>query len=70
MVTKKDKTLAKNIKRLRKSAKLKQYQLAEKVGVSDKYIQYIESAKRIPSMKTLYKIANALGKKVKDFFSF
>jgi transcriptional regulator with XRE-family HTH domain len=70
MVNKKDKALAKNIKRLWKSAKLNLYQLAEMVGVSDKYIQYIESAKRTPSMKTLYKIANALGAKVKDFFSF
>lgn len=47
-----------------------QEQLAEKAGVTPKYIQYIEAAKRTPSLKLLYKIASVLGMKVKDLFPF
>ena len=44
--------------------------LAERVGVSTTYIGYIEIGARIPNLKMIYKIANALGIKVKDIFSF
>lgn len=70
MSTVKDRRLGKRIQNLRKKAGLKQYELAEKTEVSPKYIQYIEVARRTPALKTLYKIANALGVKVKDIFPF
>jgi len=70
MITKNDKRLGKRIKQLRKKDKLTQEQLANKVKVTAKYIQYLESAKRIPSLKLLYSIARVLGVKVKDLFLF
>ncbi len=70
MVTLKDKKLGKSVRKYRRLAGLKQYELAEKVGLSDKYIQLIESGERKPSLKTVYKIAVALGVKVKDIFPF
>lgn len=70
MITKNDRRLGKKIKQLRKKNRLTQEQLADKVRVTPKYIQYIESAKRIPSLKLLYRIARALGIKVGDLFLF
>lgn len=69
MATKSEK-LAKTIKQQRKKKKLKQHELANKVGVSEKYIQYVEAGTRVPSLKTLYKIAHGLGVKVRDLFPF
>jgi len=70
MITKKDKRLGETINRLRKRKKLTQEQLAENVGITPKYIQYLEKAKRVPSLKLLYKIARALDVEVKDLFPF
>lgn len=69
-MTQNDKKLGDRIQKLRKAAQLKQHEVAEKVGVSPKYIQYIESASRQPSLRTLYKIADALKVKVGDLFTF
>ncbi len=44
--------------------------LAEKVGVSMKFIQFIEAGNRKPSLKTIYRIARALGVEVKGLFPF
>ncbi len=70
MVTENDKRLGRHIQKLRKQKGLTQEQLAEKVRVSEKYIQFIEGATRIPSLKTLYRIANHLGVKVSELFPF
>lgn len=70
MITKQDKRVGKRIKRYRKKAKMTQEQLAEKVRLSTKYIQFIETGKRVPSLKTIYRIARALGVKVQDLFPF
>ena len=70
MITKNDRRLGGSIKILRKKSKMTQERLAEGVGVTPKYIQYIESAKRVPSLKLLYKIARSLEVKVKDLFPF
>jgi len=69
MVTK-DEKLGKSIRKYRKQAGLRQNQLAEKVGLSDKYIQLIESGERKPSLRTVYKISRALGVKVQELFPF
>lgn len=70
MVTEKDKKLGKRIQKLRKKVGMTQEQLAEKVKLSAKYIQFIESGNRIPSLKTVYKIAHVLGVKAQDLFPF
>ena len=70
MVTKRDKKFAKQIKKLRKKNKLTQEEVAEKTKVTSKYIQYLEAGKRIPSLKLAYRLADALGVKVKDLFNF
>jgi len=70
MSTQKDKRLGEQIQKLRKKVGLKQHEVAERAGVSPKYIQYVEAATRQPSLKTLYKIANALNVKVYELFPF
>ncbi|MFA5136015.1 MAG: helix-turn-helix transcriptional regulator [Patescibacteria group bacterium] len=70
MNTQKDEQLGKHIKKARKSKNITQEQLSEMVRVTPKYIQYIEAGKRSPSLKSLYKIAKALGVKVKDLMPF
>jgi transcriptional regulator with XRE-family HTH domain len=44
--------------RLKKS--LKQYELAEKAGISNTYLSDIEVGRTFPSLKTLDKLAKAL----------
>jgi transcriptional regulator with XRE-family HTH domain len=68
MITKNDEKLGNRIKKARKQLKLTQDGLAERTGLSTKYIQFIESAARKPSLKTLYKLAKALEVNVKDLF--
>lgn len=68
--TKKDYRLGRKIQRIRKDKELTQEKLAEKVGVSTTWIGYIETGYRRPNLKMIYKIANALGVKVKDIFPF
>lgn len=70
MITKNDIRLAKRIKKYRKSENLTQEELAEKIKMSTKYIQFIETGKRKPSLKTVYKIAKTLKVKVQDLFQF
>lgn len=70
MITQNDRKLGARIQKLRKEAGLKQYEVAEKMGVSTKYVQYIEVASRQPSLKTLYKIAATLKVRVSDLFPF
>ena len=49
--TKNDKNLGKRVKKFRKLAHLTQEQLAEKVNLSTKYIQFIETANPEPIFK-------------------
>lgn len=76
MVTKKikktenDLKLGKRIKKLRNDKEWTQAELSEKLGVSEKHIQFIESATRKPSLKLLNKIAKTLGVKVGELFDF
>ena len=52
------------LKFLRKSLKLTQKEVAEKLEVSYQTYQKIERCKRFPTIKTLEKVANALGKEL------
>lgn len=65
-IKKKDLRLAKRIKRTRRKANLTQEELADKTNMSVTFIGLLETAKRKPSLKTLDKIASALGVKTKD----
>lgn len=69
-VTQKDLRLGKRIKKLRKDAGLTQEKLAEKVHVSTTHIGLVETGYRRASLKTLEKIASALGVKVRDLLPF
>jgi len=69
-ITEQDFRLGRKIQKIRKSKKLTQEQLAEKIRVSTTYIGYIETGYRRPNLKMIYKIARALNVKVKDIFPF
>ena len=56
------------IKRLRKDAKLRQEDLAEKVGVSRQTILAIENDKYNPTLELAMKLAKQLGKSVEEVF--
>jgi len=69
-VTKQDLRLARHIQKMRKKAGLTQEELAEKVKKSVVWIGLVESGRRIPNLKLLYKIAKVLNVKVEDLFPF
>lgn len=54
------KELGARIARRRRELGLKQYQVSERAGLSDKYISCIETAKSIPSIDVLMRICDAL----------
>lgn len=62
--------LGARIKELRKSRRLSQAGLAEKVGLEPKQISRIESASSSPSMDTLEAIARELQVEMKDLLDF
>ena len=62
------KTLAINIKIRRTIKNITQAQLAERIGVHEKYIGVIEAGKQNITLKTLNKIANALQTDIKLLF--
>jgi len=69
-ITKNDIRLGKRIRRLRRKVGLTQEQLAEKVAVSTTHIGLVETGKRRISLKTLQKIATALGVKANKLLPF
>jgi transcriptional regulator with XRE-family HTH domain len=60
--------LGKNIKSERNKKGLTQEKLAERVGVSNNFISYIESGKKVASIKTVNKIAEVLDIPIADLF--
>ena len=69
-ITKQDYRLGRRIQRIRKEKGLTQEKLAEDIGVSTTWLGYIETGYRRPNLKMIYRIARALGVKVKDIFPF
>ena len=69
-ITQKDYRLGRRVQRIRKEKGGTQEKLAEKIDVSTTWIGYIETGYRRPNLKMIYKLANALGVKVKDIFPF
>ncbi len=51
---------SKNLKYYRIKESLRQEDLAEKIGLTDKYISDLERSKFSPSLETIEKLANAL----------
>jgi transcriptional regulator with XRE-family HTH domain len=55
-----------NIRKIRKDKGIKQNELAFKIGIEPTNLRRIESAKSIPTFRTLCKIATALEEDVKN----
>ena len=61
------KFIGKTIQTLRKHAKIKQSELAEKIGISEKHLSKIETGKNLPSLDNFLKMAEILGFNLADF---
>lgn len=70
MPTQSDIKLGKRLQKARKTAGITQEQLADMVNLSVPYIGYLETGLRKPSLKTLKKLAKALGVKVSDLIPY
>lgn len=57
------------LKRLRHGRKLSQEALAEKVGISPKYVSSIERGKENPTLDIIIKLAHALGVEIEEIFA-
>lgn len=64
------KLFGKRLKALRKSRKLSQAQLAEKIDVGAKFLGDLETARRSPSFETIVSIAKELDVRLYDLFYF
>ncbi len=53
-------SIGKNIRRIRKTKKLRQEDLAELTGLSTNYIGSMERGEKVPSLETFITIANCL----------
>ena len=62
------KVIGKAIEKKRKTIKLTQEELAERVGISRAYMGFIEQGRNTPSLEVLEKIARVLRVKVSDLF--
>lgn len=61
------KLIAKVIQEARRNAKMTQYELAEKIGISEKHLSKIETGKNYPTLDTFLKILSVLGLTLGDF---
>lgn len=69
-ITKKDQAFGRRLARIRKKADLTQEELAYKTNLSTTFIGLLETGKRKPSIKTLQRIASAVGLKAKDLLPY
>ena len=60
MLNREEVYLGRKIRQYRKEAGLTQEVLAEKLGLSSKYIQFIENGRRRPSLRVVYRITKIL----------
>lgn len=67
-MTKKENGYGKAIRKARKSNKLTAEQLAQKVGVSERYIQKLENEDSKPSFETISKIVKVLSLDANQLF--
>jgi transcriptional regulator with XRE-family HTH domain len=61
--------IGQSIKRTREKKKLSQEKLAERADIHTSYIGQIERGLRYPSLKVLFKIADAMNVKISDLFT-
>lgn len=69
-ITQNDIILGNRIRKLRRKIGLTQEQLAEKTHISTTHVGLVETGRRRFSLKTLQRVANVLGVKVKDIVPF
>jgi transcriptional regulator with XRE-family HTH domain len=58
------------IRELRRSRRLSQEQLAERMDISAKYVSQVETGVRSPSLEALEKFAIVLDVEIRDLFEF
>nr|DAR86805.1 MAG TPA: putative transcriptional regulator [Caudoviricetes sp.] len=56
------------VKELREKMSLTQTELAAKAGVSQRYIAFVETGKRTPSLKRARLISSIVGASIEDVF--
>ena len=61
------KSIANIIQNERRKAGLKQAELAEKIGISEKHLSKIETGKKYPALDTFLKIVDTLNLTLRDF---
>jgi transcriptional regulator with XRE-family HTH domain len=61
------KDVAKIIQNARRKAGLKQSELAEKIGISEKHLSKIETGKNFPALDNFFKIIEILNLSLSDF---
>ncbi|WP_446899266.1 helix-turn-helix domain-containing protein [Clostridium sp. LBM24168] len=59
--------IGKKIKKTRMKKSMKQYELAQKAGISNTYLSDLEVGRTIPSIKTLDKLSKVLEVDIKIF---
>ena len=59
--------IGKTIQTMRKRANIKQSELAEKIGISEKHLSKIETGKNLPSLDNFFKMAEILKFNLEDF---
>ena len=59
--------IGKTIQTIRKKANIKQSELAEKIGISEKHLSKIETGKNLPSLDNFLKMAEVLNFSLDDF---
>jgi len=59
--------IAEKIKKARKKADLKQSELAERIGISEKHLSKIETGKNFPALDNFLKMAEILNFTLDDF---
>lgn len=59
--------IGKTIQNIRKKANIKQSELAEKIGISEKHLSKIETGKNFPSLDNFFKMAEVLNFSLEDF---
>ena len=59
--------IGKTIQTIRKRANIKQNELAEKIGISEKHLSKIETGKNLPSLDNFLKMAEVLKFSLDDF---
>ena len=60
----------KRLKEIRKTNNLSQAELADKLGVDEKYISRLETGVSTPSFGMMIRLSDALNTDIKSFFTF